>query len=64
KPLFLEYLDTQKEHQKNSYSIEQQELDKVMTKLEFAMKHWNYDIPQELQVLHKNYKSGENVITI
>ena len=64
KPLFLEYLDTQKEHQKNSYSIEQQELDKVMTKLEFAMKHWNYDIPQELQVLHKNYKSGEKVITI
>ncbi|MCK5372361.1 MAG: sulfotransferase, partial [Cyclobacteriaceae bacterium] len=64
KPLFLEYLDTQKEHKKNSYSIEQQELDRVMTKLEFAMKHWNYDIPQELQVLHKNYKSGEKVITI
>ena len=56
KPVFLEYLDAQKEHKTNSYSIDQHELDRVMKKLDFAMKHWNYEITNELHVSHKNHK--------
>ena len=61
KPVFLEYLGAQKEHKSNSYSIDQHELDRVMNKLDFAMKHWNYEIPNELHISHKDLKSGEKM---
>ena len=64
KPLFLEYLNEQNGHQKNAYTIEQQELDRVISKLDFAMKHWNYVVPQELQVVPDNHKPAEKGIAV
>ena len=64
KPLFLEYLNEQNGHLKNVYTIEQQELERVISKLDFAMKHWNYEIPQELQVVTDNHKPAEKGIAV
>lgn len=63
-PVFQEYLKQQKEYKNSSYSIEQQELERVMSKFDFAMNHWNYSIPDELEVIDKNQKYGEKSFTI
>lgn len=62
KPEFIDYLNTQKDHKSNGYTIEQKELDKVVDKLGFAMEHWNYEIPPELIVINKKDKSAEKVL--
>lgn len=56
KPLFSEYLKSQKEHKINSYSIEENELQEIANKLNFAMKYWDYSIPSKLQVHKKTQK--------
>jgi len=56
KPLLRDFMLTQKGHTVDEYTMEKEELDHVMSKLDFAMKHWGYDLPQpsELEVLaHK-----------
>lgn len=50
-PNFHEYLDSQKEHKVSPYSIPEKELDIVLQRLEFAMKHWNYEIPPDLDII-------------
>ena len=51
KPVFQEYLGTVNSHKKDSYTIGQQELDRVMEHVGFAMKHWNYEMPENLQIV-------------
>jgi len=56
KPDFLEYLDTLKGYKVDRYSIDHKELDRVTDSLGFAMKHWNYEIPDNLEIVDKkNY---------
>lgn len=52
-PHFQEYIDSQTGHTVKPYSIREQELDIIVRRLEFAMKHWNYKIPQDLNILDK-----------
>ena len=54
KPVFMEFLATQKAHKVGTYTIEKTELDRVLNHLEFAMKHWGYELPAEVEVLDHN----------
>jgi len=49
-PLFNSYMETQKEHKMHGYTIDSKELDHVLKKLDFAMKRWNYRVPEDLAV--------------
>jgi len=35
----------------DAYTMDRQELDKVMEHVGFAMKHWNYDMPGNLTII-------------
>ena len=61
-PVFREYLNQQKEYKNGHYSIQREELDKVMSSLDFAMKHWNYAIPDELEIIEKASKYHEKIL--
>ena len=50
-PVFQEYLDSIKSFRKDSYTMKQEELDKVLSSLGFAMKHWNYTLPKNLTIV-------------
>jgi len=50
-PVFQEYLDSIRSFRKDSYTMEQEELDKVLSSLGFAMKHWNYALPKNLTIV-------------
>jgi hypothetical protein len=50
-PLFSSYLETQKEHKLHGYKINRKELDRVLEKLDFAMKKWNYEVPGDLLII-------------
>ncbi len=50
--VFEEYLDTLSDHKEDSYTIEQEELERVMDHVGFAMKHWNYEMPDNLKVIN------------
>lgn len=48
---FEKYLDSQKSYKKNIYKITKGELDKVKEKWGFTMNLWNYDIPENLEIV-------------
>lgn len=48
---FSDYLDTQKNYKIDQYQIKRDELDQVLEKLDFAMKQWNYDMPEDVEVI-------------
>lgn len=48
--LFDSYLDKMKTYQKNKHLITQELLDKIEGKWGFAMKEWNYTIPEHIEV--------------
>lgn len=50
KPVFESYLETLGDHKIDSYSMGQKELDRVMEHVGFAMKHWNYKMPENLKI--------------
>ncbi len=50
-PRFQAYMQTQKEHRMQSYKISRKELDLVLEKLDFAMKKWNYEVPDDLLII-------------
>jgi len=50
KPVWQEYLDTLNGHKEDSYTIGQEELDRVMAHVDFAMEHWNYSMPENLKI--------------
>lgn len=49
-PSFTSYLQTQKDHKMIGYKIKRKELELVLDKLDFAMKYWNYEIPDDLVI--------------
>jgi len=50
-PNFISYLETQKGHKMHGYKIKRKELDRVLEKLGFAMKKWNYEVPDDLLII-------------
>jgi len=61
-PVFQEYIDELKGHKIDSYTIDQKELDRVTDRLGFAMKHWNYKIPEDLNITGKRKKSSKKAL--
>ena len=53
-PHFKTYLDTQKNYRGYQYKIKRWELDLVLSKLDFAMKIWNYDMPEDLIIMESS----------
>jgi hypothetical protein len=51
KPVFEKYLGTLEDHQIDTYTLDQKELDRVVEHVGFAMKHWNYKLPDNLKVI-------------
>jgi hypothetical protein len=51
KPAFEDYLKTLEDHEIDSYVMDQKELDKVLDHVGFAMKHWNYQLPENLEII-------------
>ncbi len=51
KPVLEEYIDALNEHKRDSYTIGQKELNRVMDHVGFAMKHWNYEMPDNLTII-------------
>ena len=51
KPAFQEYLATINSFKSDSYALEKQELDRVLEHVGFAMKHWNYEMPENMTII-------------
>ena len=50
-PLFKTYFESKKGHKKNVYTIKRTELDLILDQWDFAMKHWNYSVPDNLKIV-------------
>ena len=55
KPVFHEYLDTIDSFKSDAYIMEKHELDRVLNKLGFAMKLWNYELPDNLTIVDNQH---------
>ena len=51
RPAFEAYIKAQKSYRKNTYRIKKEELDRVLDEWGFAMKRWNYDVPEGLELI-------------
>ena len=49
-PVFEDYLLRIEGYQADSYTIDKNELKKVMERVDFAMKEWNYGLPDDLKI--------------
>lgn len=53
KPYFSKYLETQKKHIKNKYSVDSTEIDMIYKHLGKHIEHYNYSIPPEIIINDK-----------
>jgi len=51
KSVFTSYLDSLGSHKIDTYTLSQKELDRVLEHVGFAMKYWNYDMPDNLKII-------------
>lgn len=51
KPRIEAYLESKKSYQKNVHHMTSRLLEKIQLEWGFAMKHWSYDIPKNIQVV-------------
>jgi hypothetical protein len=47
----IAYLKTQKSHKTDKYIITRKELDTILDRWDFAMKQWDYQIPDNIRVV-------------
>ena len=50
-PSFENYVKSKKDYITNKYSIRRQELDFLACQFDFAIKHWGYKLPQDLNII-------------
>ena len=50
KPFFQQYIDAQKSYEKNKYSLPGSTVEKITTRWKFAMDHWGYNLPENLEI--------------
>jgi len=48
---FQTYIDSRKSYKKNKHQIKKELLDRILNRWGFAMKEWNYDIPEHIEVI-------------
>ena len=51
KTYFTEYLKHRKNYKKNTYRIKRSLLERILREWDFAMKAWNYDIPENVEII-------------
>lgn len=49
-PAFKDYLESIKNYKVDSYTMDRAELDRVLKRIGFAMKNWNYPLPANLKI--------------
>ncbi len=49
----MAYLRSQKSHRTDTYTITRKELDIILDRWDFAMKAWNYEIPDNIRVVEE-----------
>lgn len=47
---FEQYIQSQKSYEKNKYRVPKAVLDKITTRWQFAMKEWNYQVPDNIEL--------------
>jgi hypothetical protein len=52
-PYFHHYLGQKEDYEKNSHQIREIQLHKIMDEWGFMMKHYNYSIPEKIEILHE-----------
>ena len=52
---FDAYLDSKKSYQKNTHRITADLIDKIRLEWGFAMKHWSYDVPENIEIIHDKH---------
>jgi len=50
KPLFRQYIESQKSYEKNKYSLPRATVEKIMQRWKFAMEEWSYSLPENLEI--------------
>ena len=48
---FNSYVEKHKHYKKNKYEIDRKELEQVLKRWDFAMKNWNYNIPENINII-------------
>ena len=59
-PVFAAYLKSKRDHVTDVYRIGRAELNKVLKRLDFAMKMWDYAIPDNLEIVDEPDESGRS----
>ena len=59
-PVFAAYLKSKRDHVADVYQIGRSELDKLLIRLDFAMKMWDYTIPDNLEIVDELDESGRS----
>jgi len=49
---FDAYLDSKKSYQKNTHRITAELIEKITLEWGFAMKHWSYEVPENIEIIH------------
>ena len=50
-PSIVKYIESKKGYKKNRHTIRQKTLDKILSEWGFAMKEWNYGIPDSVKII-------------
>ena len=48
---FDKYLEGSKSYKKNKHLIKKEVLDKILNEWGFAMKEWNYEVPENIEIV-------------
>jgi hypothetical protein len=51
KPYFKKYAESKKGYKKNAYKIERSLLNRILSEWDFAMEAWNYDLPENIEIV-------------
>jgi len=51
KPSINEYIESKKGYKKNTHTITKKKLERILTEWDFAMKEWNYSIPDNVKII-------------
>ena len=50
-PCFRKYIDSQSSYKKNKYTISRHLVDKISAQWQFAIDHWGYEIPDNMDIV-------------
>ena len=51
KPSISEYIESKKGYKKNVHTITREKLERILKEWDFAMKEWNYNVPDNVKII-------------